>query len=263
MIRASFWQWDRHQKKQVYIQQLNSRLQEPVQPIAALLDQIEGGPLEAIVHRRILVSGTFDFAHEIVLRNRRLGDDPGVFVLTPLRLEGSAKVVLVNRGFVPLALSAREERLQFQRPQTVEFTGLIKESVAHRWLAPRDPESGRELPWVDAWLRVDIASIQKQLPYPLLPIWLEIMDGEDLSVAQGKMVESRSGRDELLFLGGARVNMVQQPITHADRDYPLAVYDSVIPPGRHLGYVYEWAFMALITVLIGIILQLRPRRSAE
>ena len=54
---------------------------------------------------------------------------------------------------------------------------------------------------------------------------------------------------------------IPSPVKEADpAKYPIPVYDTVIPPGRHLGYVFEWAVMALMTFLICLILQFkRPK----
>ena len=49
-----------------------------------------------------------------------------------------------------------------------------------------------------------------------------------------------------------------------DVQYPIPTYDITPPPDIHLGYVYEWAFMALLTLAIGIIMQLkRPKLNDE
>jgi surfeit locus 1 family protein len=39
--------------------------------------------------------------------------------------------------------------------------------------SPADPPLGPERPRLDAWHRVDLSRIQEQIPYPLLPLYLE------------------------------------------------------------------------------------------
>ena len=47
-----------------------------------------------------------------------------------------------------------------------------------------------------------------------------------------------------------------------DAAYPIPTFDTTPPPDIHLGYVYEWAFMALLTISIGLIMQFkRPGTS--
>lgn len=257
MLCASYWQWTRYQSKQDYIAILNKRVEEPVIPLLELAEQDDW---EQAIHRRVEVAGEYDFEHEVVLRNRRYEGDPGVFVITPLRIAGSERYVLVNRGFLPLSFAGRTARQRFHEPSHAHFTGLVKERMHRRPLSPKDPEAGRDLPWVDAWLRVDVEEIQKQLPYPVLPIYLEIMESENGGTIAQRMVKSSSGKDDILFLPSDGKS-VAVPKTELDRRYPVPVFDTVVPAGRHLQYVFEWAFMALMTVFICTILQLRPPRQ--
>lgn len=262
MLRASWWQWERYQEKQAFIQTLAARLAEPIVPLESLLTK-PSADWDAYTHRRVQVRGVFDFEHEMALRNRRYGETAGMHALTPLRLEtgsGESHFVLVNRGFIPISRTSRDARREFQSQASIEFVGLIKASSRRAFLAPADPPAGRDLPWVDHWLRVDIPSIARQLPYSILPIYLEIMSTQDKEAVEESMLASSSGKDELLFLG-ARATQVSHVGMEPNLPYPLPVFDTVIPPGRHFGYIFEWAGMAIMTALICFILQLRPPRT--
>jgi cytochrome oxidase assembly protein ShyY1 len=198
-----------------------------------------------------------------VLRNRKYSRVMGVHVITPLQLDHSQSYVLVDRGFIPLSKSDSKQRTSFQKKARVDFVGLVKETVSRRFLAPHDPPAGQGFSWVDAWLRVDIESMQKQLPYALLPVFLEIMETQDAKAVEQKIVDSSaSGREEMFFLGSSE-NQVAD-LGHEDvgnGDYPIPVFDTVTPPDIHLGYVFEWAAMALLTVLICLVLQLRRPKA--
>ncbi len=254
MLRASFWQWERHVYKQKYLKHLEDNIN---QPIVDFKDLIQSGNLIDNKFRRVSVTGEFVFKEEMILRNRKLNDSPGVHVLTPLKITGTEHYVIVNRGFIPLKSSYPKERKQFQKTTSLSFIGLVKETVPPKLLAPQDPEP---LPgnWVDAWLRVDLEKMQKQLSYKILPVYLEIMDDPDPAKAEAKIMVSTDGRDELFFLP-ARLNKLRE--LEASSSYPIPAHSTVVPAERHLGYVYEWAIMALATILIGIILQLRKKRE--
>jgi surfeit locus 1 family protein len=263
MLRLSYWQWQRHQWKLGLIKDLQSRLEIPIAELYSLA-QTPNVDWGALVFRRVKLSGTFDFEHEMLLRNRRFEKVMGVHAVTPLRLDGSNLAVLVDRGFIPQTKSEREIRKAYQKPARLEFVGLIKESVPRKFFAPSDPPAGLHLPWVDRWLRIDVESMRQQLPYPVLPIFLETMETQDAKAVEQKIVDaSASGRDEMFFLNGA-----QELGTLAKEDvgngvYPIPVFDTVIPPGRHLGYVFEWAAMAVMTALICLVLQLRRPKALE
>lgn len=261
MLRLGWWQWNRHLEKQELIRTMGQRLDLTPVPLEDLIESNTnaGSKWDELNYRRAIVKGTYDFEHEVVLRNRRLDGAPGVYVLTPLRIQGHPEALLVTRGFVPLSVSSPEKRKEFQRPKETEFVALLKLPIPRKMFSPQDPPTGPGLAKVDQWLRVDLNALQKQLPYPLLPVFAEIMSLGDTKATEKKIVRTENGREELLFMGFKEQN-VGLPDVRPGLEYPVPVYDAVIPPGRHLGYVYEWSFMALSTILIGLVIQLRPPR---
>lgn len=256
MIRAAVWQWDRHQQKEEYLAELEQRLSLPPVPLEKLLKQAP----DTLLHRRALISGTYDFEHEMVLRNRKDDlDGPGVHLLTPLKLS-DGQVLLIDRGYVPLSVQSQEKRARFQKVKEASFVGLLKVSVTRRLLAPNDRPSGEGHPWVDSWLRVNLEKIGAQLPYPLLPIYAEVMPEESVLEAQKEIVKGSKGRQEIFFLGSNMTNVSAGGL-NPKRTYPVPSHSTIVPSATHLAYVYEWSFMALLTLLIGYVLQLKRQNK--
>lgn len=257
MIAASIWQWGRHLQKQQLIDRLHETL--TLEPIA-LSDLLARNPSwDDLTFRRVKLSGTYDFSHEVILRNRNLNGRAGVHAITPLKLDYSDHYVLIDRGFIPMGREGRESRAAYHTPERADLYGLVKASSYQKFMAPRDPDAGNGKPWVDQWLRVDVPSMQKQLPYPVLPIYLEIMEDPNDPLLASKIVrEGTAGRNDVLMYTGQAVQNFG--MNSPEASYPIPTYDITPPPDIHLGYVYEWAFMALLTVGIGVIIQLkRPR----
>lgn len=259
MCRASYWQWQRHQSKLDYINILQQRIEKPIRNISEILE--ENIDAAEIAYRRAKISGDYDFSREMILRNRKVDDVPGVFLLTPMKLTGTGDYILISRGFIPLSYSAADKRKVFQNEKNASFIGLLKEGQTAKMFEPVDPPTGPGEVWVDAWLRVDLEKMSKQLPYKLLPVYAEIMAVEDSAEAQAKIVTSTSQRDEMFYLAG-KSNIPAPPGADEISEYPQLSFNTVVPPGRHLGYVFEWAAMALLTLGICIILQFRRPRSA-
>lgn len=257
MVRASFWQHSRLLQKNAYIAQLEERLKEPPAALITLLEDIKHGASTTLIHKRVLVQGTYDFAHQMILRNRRYHNIPGALLLTPLRIDGTNIAILVNRGFIPLKDSNSLER--FNTATHASFTGLLKENMYKKFLAPSDPEVSPHGPFQVQWIRVNIPQIQKQIPYDLLPMWVEVMEQNASSsdIKKNIVSESSAGREDMLFLPGNQEKKILSDADVPELNYPVPSYDTVIPPGRHQEYVYEWAAMAILTLLIGYILQLR------
>lgn len=257
MIYASVWQWGRHTNKQLLIEHLHETLrQEPI-PLADLLSTQPAW--EGLTFRRIKTSGTYDFAHEVLLRNRNLEGRAGVHVITPLKIDSTEHYLLVDRGFIPLGREGQSIRTKYQTPQHVELFGLVKNSAPRKFMAPRDPASGSGQPWVDQWLRVDISNLKAQLPYEVLPIYIEVMQDPNDPLLVSKIVrEGSAGRNDVLMLAGQK-SVENFGMDSPDVSYPIPTYDITPPPDIHLGYVYEWAFMALITAAIGLVMQFKRR----
>jgi len=258
MIRASFWQWERHQDKSAFLREMDARIAQKVVPIDQALEAVDQD-FQELVHRRLLIEGEYDFANEVVVRNRRheaLG--PGVHVVTPLLLQELDQYILVNRGFIPLSHKSREKRAEFQENSSARFMGLVKDSERRRLLAPADPPAGNDRAWVDEWIRVNVEAIQLQLPYPVLPVFVEIMaKGDDIDLTKREIVKMSSSRSEILYLGDLSDVVIADSSLREDLEYPVASYSTVIPSATHLSYVFEWIFLALLTLGIGFLLQLK------
>jgi surfeit locus 1 family protein len=65
----------------------------PIRVGSTLLDR------DRVLYRKLEVVGAFDDAHTILLDNRVLNGVAGYHVLTPLRINGGALAILVNRGW--------------------------------------------------------------------------------------------------------------------------------------------------------------------
>jgi surfeit locus 1 family protein len=261
MVRASVWQWDRHLEKQELIQTLRATLErEPVD----LRELATSSPdWSSQQWRRVHIAGTYDFEREVIVRrNRGTNEHAGFHVITPLKLDGSERHILVDRGFVPLGREGRDYRKRYHEPSRIDQYALVKASSPPKLFAPADPLVGGSHSWADIWIRVHIEAMQKQLPYEVLPVYVELMSTPDDPLLAEKIVkESSAGRNEVLALTGQK-QVENMGLDSPDARYPVPHFDTTPPPDIHLGYVYEWAFMALLTLAIGIALQLKSWRKA-
>jgi surfeit locus 1 family protein len=116
--------------------------------------------------RRVTANGSYDRAHEFVLRGQVLAV-PGVEIVTPLRIAGAGDTaVLVDRGFVP---SPDAATLPPDAPLDEPGEQLV------RGLAlpiPQSSDSGEPITneGHTTWRRLDLAAARARLPYPLLDV---------------------------------------------------------------------------------------------
>lgn len=117
------WQLDRaHQKEQLAAAIAARHVQPPVPPDALLAPDAL-----SLVHRRVQLRGTWVAEHTVFLDNRQMqGGGVGFYVVTPLRLAGTDRAVLVQRGWAPRNFMAREQLPAVQTPAgEVQVEGRI------------------------------------------------------------------------------------------------------------------------------------------
>ncbi|WP_435848112.1 SURF1 family cytochrome oxidase biogenesis protein [Streptomyces griseoluteus] len=126
MIRLGFWQHHRYEERTARNNLVARALHADPVPVERLTS-----PGRAVTHadkyRTVTATGTFDTAHEEVVRRRTNADDEvGFHVLTPLRLT-DGRVLLVNRGWIP-ANGAQTEFPEVPAPPAgkVTITGRLK-----------------------------------------------------------------------------------------------------------------------------------------
>ncbi|MEV7418107.1 SURF1 family protein [Streptomyces sp. NPDC089919] len=99
MIKLGFWQYHRHENRVAQNALIAHNLTAKPVPVTELTSPGHKVP-RADYWRAITATGTYDSAHEVVVRRRTSNDDKiGVHVVTPLVLK-DGRVLLVNRGWV-------------------------------------------------------------------------------------------------------------------------------------------------------------------
>jgi len=72
---------------------------------------------QALIHRRMLLRGQWLPEHTVFLDNRQMNGKPGFFALTPLKIEGTGAVVLVQRGWAQRSFTDRAALPVLQTPE--------------------------------------------------------------------------------------------------------------------------------------------------
>jgi surfeit locus 1 family protein len=148
------------------------------QPALQLTPESLSADLANMEYREVVVSGEYDFSQEVALRNQAWNDHYGVHLLTPLRIAGTDQYVLADRGWIPgddfdPAPGARQDWSKYAEPGIVEVRGIIRlpQSRADfgRIADPTPAPGGR----LEAWNLVNVTQIGQQMPYPLLPVYIQ------------------------------------------------------------------------------------------
>jgi surfeit locus 1 family protein len=227
-VRLGFWQVARLGERRALNQQVAARLDAP--PVANV-DALED--TAGLFYRSATVRGVLDSDRSIVLPGRSHRGVPGVYLLTPLLLDGRTDGVLVNRGWVPSPDAATVDIADFAISDVLTVRGLILPFPGRaQSMAP--PE--RLMPRPDAgfrrvWFAVDEATLRAQYPYRLLPVMLQA-----LPPAAGEAAVPR---------------------------YPVRLEPPPLDEGPHLGYALQWFSFAIIGIIGWFAMVLRGRNPSR
>jgi surfeit locus 1 family protein len=164
------WQLDRHNEAGRRNDLILVRLKETAKPVDLVVpSSMTFGTATDTEWTVVTARGTYDVSGQVLVRNRSQGGQPGFHVLTPFKPE-RGDPVLVNRGFVPLGTeSGRPPIPPDPTSGVVDISGRIRLTQTRGSIGPTDPASGR----LSVVNRVDIERISAQLPYRVLPVYIE------------------------------------------------------------------------------------------
>lgn len=216
--RLMAWQLDRAHQKVTLQAALDARSAQPPLDPADLARSADAAAAQH--YRRIRLRGQWVQGHTVFLENRQMNARVGFEVLTPLRLDGQADAVLVQRGWVP------RDQLDRTRLPAVDTPGGVVEVVGR--IAPppaRLYEFGASPPGVIRQ-NLDLGAFSRETGLALRP----------LSVQQ--LEAAATGGDGLLRQWSPPAVDVQ----------------------KHYGYAFQWgALGALMTGLYVWFQLIRPR----
>ena len=160
-VRLGFWQLHRLGERRARNALVVTRLD------SAELDARRIPRDTALVRfRRIRVSGTPDYDHELIYAARNYNGSPGVNLLTPVRIAGTDTAILVNRGWVYAPDGATVDEAKW-RDRDSTFVGYAEELPSVKGAS----YSGR--PRVIA--RLGFATVAAALPYPVSPVYVVVL----------------------------------------------------------------------------------------
>jgi surfeit locus 1 family protein len=210
-ISLGQWQLRRATEKEAIEQRINEREKEP--PLRLEGSAASAADADALEFRQVTVRGEFLPDWTIYLDNRPYQGKPGFHVLTPLKIAGSGRHILIVRGWIARDVADRSRIPAIATPAgVVEVRGSVRR------------HAGRLL--------------QLGQPAPLKPgAIVQNLDAAQLAQASGLDIEP--------FI-------VEQTSEAGDglvRDWPRPS----LGIDRHLGYAFQWFALAATAFLFFVV----------
>ena len=211
-----FWQLHRHAQRVDYNAVIENRL--VATPItfdelkANFVMDGEIGAEDSAAYRAVTISGQYDAAQELLVRNREYSGRPGYHVVTPLVFEGN-KAILVDRGWVATELEQVGQLSIADAPEgVVEVQGMLlpEHDPPTGRVGAKDPTEGilKKIFWVD------VERLSQQIPYDLEPAYIRLKDQEPAQASE----------------------------------YPVPAAIPALSNGPHIDYALQWFAFALVTI---------------
>jgi surfeit locus 1 family protein len=209
-MSLGFWQLYRAEEKRML---LNTEAQNVMIPGLHLTATSEI-KVDRDRYKKIEVSGQYEDAHQYLLDNQISSGKAGYLVLTPLRIEGTNKAVLINRGWIPL----NQDRSILPDVRLDPFSGVIKGRIN------RFPSVGLKLPGADE-------------PSKNWPSVVQVVDSEKLSTRLG------------YSLFDFQIELDKELPNGFKREWQTA---QIMPPEQHTAYAIQWFGLAFTLTVIFI-----------
>ncbi len=162
MVNLGQWQLHRHHERKEFNATLVQRFDAPIQPLETLLQSAKPEDIEWMP---TAITGTYLQGEDISMVNVSQNGVAGYNAVTPMLL-ADGRVVLVNRGFMPLA-----DAFPPAPSGEVSLLGRVRVSSERRTGEVSDPATG-ELAEVQ---RIDINRLQQQIDGELVPVYVQLL----------------------------------------------------------------------------------------
>jgi surfeit locus 1 family protein len=173
-IRLGIWQLDRLEQRRTFNARVQAQIDSPTLDLtAAASDAGLADSLPGMEYRRVTVRGAYDFAAQVALRNQARDGQWGANLLTPLRIAGSRRVILVDRGWIPAEDYQAGNWDKYAEPGEVEVRGVVRLSQERAGFGrPADPTPAPGEKRA-SWTFANLPAIAGQMEYPLLPVYIQ------------------------------------------------------------------------------------------
>lgn len=169
LVTLGSWQLHRLAWKNDLIEHIKLAIQQPAKPLPAGLSSAEG-----MRYHRVLVEGEFQHDKEIFLYGgtREYQGEQGYEILTPLKTT-DGRVVLIDRGWVPIQKKLAENRPETLVKGTVTIEGFVMEGEQPKLFTPPNQ------PKKNAWFWIDMKGAADYTGFPLSNYYVLAAAGKD------------------------------------------------------------------------------------
>jgi surfeit locus 1 family protein len=181
-VRLGIWQLDRLSQRKEFNQRVTLVRQMPELNLPSKVT------LVAQEYRAVHAAGTYDFHAQVAIRNQFHDGEYGFHLVTPLILDSAegagdaaGGAVIVDRGWIPAAgNSSPADWAKYDVSGEAFVDGVVRLSeLPPSFAGLAEPTPSANQGNVDFWTVIDIGRLQKQIAYPVLPVYIQQVEPSD------------------------------------------------------------------------------------
>jgi surfeit locus 1 family protein len=176
MIRLGIWQLDRLEQRKAFNAQVIQEVEQEQFKLSANNLSLD---LTGMEYRKVSVQGRYDFLQEVALRNQVWNDQIGVHLLTPLIISGTNQAVIIDRGWIPQESYLSGDWSEYWETGEVMVEGVIRQAQSQADLGRMSDPVPAKSERLVSWNLANIPQIAEQIPYQVLPVYIQQSPGEE------------------------------------------------------------------------------------
>ncbi len=222
-VRLGIWQLDRLAQRRAYNAQVAARLDQGTEP---LRDAFARDTADAR-WRHVVGTGVALYDQEVVLSARTFSGSPGVWLVTPLSLEGTDTLVALVRGWVYSANGRTINFANWRESDTIAVDGRLDEFQRPSRGAPRSPTDARAFRWLER------DTLAAEWGAPVAPM--------------------------LVYQFGDTIGGYEQTGGVTPARFPVPTMDE----GPHKSYAFQWFSFSIVFLVGYVAVVVSSRRKAQ
>jgi surfeit locus 1 family protein len=223
-IKLGLWQYNKAELRQSIQDQYQSSL---VKQVARLAEHMANP--EVLQFQQVIVSGHYETQYQILIDNQVENSQAGFHVVTPFKIAGTDKYVLVNRGWIAGAADHQTVPTVTTPSEALEIKGMVWLPSDKIFTLESKNSSNNEAQtnWTMVWQHLDMKKYHALAPIDVLDVIIKLDPADE---------------------GGGFVRNWQMP--------PSKIM-------TNLGYAYQWFGFAFATLAIYLYTSVKRIRAEE
>lgn len=223
-IKFGFWQYGKAQHKMDVQSAYAASLGDSAASFPIALNTLNETNTGFWQYKKVALKGEYDTQYQVLLDNKVEQTRAGYHVITPLKVEGSNRFVMVNRGWIPANHSHANVPKVKTPSGSVSLVGQVW-VPSTKFYTLEDTDALAAEGFKSVWQHMDFARYKTLVPFDVSPLMVKLDPNSD---------------------AGGFVRNWQVPVKRI---------------ATHIGYAYQWFGFAVATLLIFIYMSMVPSNS--